>query len=98
PPVLRVLMGYIINLTTILEGLFNLLQSEGSQTLSPEMIAHIIGNYKEFKCSDRGLECHADIRNFVGKTPNIFSLAYRKKLCQELSRLIQAYRFRVVQE
>ncbi|KAG8843179.1 hypothetical protein FRB96_004249 [Tulasnella sp. 330] len=104
-PVLRVLMGYIINLTAILEGLFTLLQS---QTHSPNdaesrlfwqaMIKQTIGNYKEFKLSETGSKCHADIRNFVGTAPNIFSLDYRQTVSKELVRLMQAYRFRVVQE
>ncbi|KAG8846917.1 hypothetical protein FRB96_001735 [Tulasnella sp. 330] len=99
PPILRALMGYIVNLTTILEGLFNLLQSDtDSRTLSPEMITHNINNYKGFKGSDKGLECHAEIREFVGSTPNIFFPSYRANLCRELTRLIQAHRFRVVQD
>ncbi|KAG8841778.1 hypothetical protein FRB96_007037 [Tulasnella sp. 330] len=99
PPVLRALMGYIINLTTILEGLFNLLQSDPhSQTPSKEMVTRIVNDYKRFKGSDKGLECHAKIREFVGKTPNIFLLSYRAKLCQELTHLIKDYRFWVVQQ
>ncbi|KAG8871088.1 hypothetical protein FRB97_009100, partial [Tulasnella sp. 331] len=99
PPVLQALMGYIVNLTAILEGLFNLLQSDvHPQTLSAEVITDSINNYKGFKSSDKGLECHAEIRKFVSDTPNIFSISHRAKLCQELTRLIQTHRFRAVQE
>ncbi|KAG8868376.1 hypothetical protein FRB98_003583, partial [Tulasnella sp. 332] len=105
PPVLRVLMGYIIDLTAILEGLFNLLQSEAHspdgtepRPLSKEMINKTIENYEAFKDSENGAKCHADIRSFVGDSPTIFSADYCGNVSQELIRLMQTYRFRVVQE
>ncbi|KAG8868735.1 hypothetical protein FRB97_001954 [Tulasnella sp. 331] len=105
PPVLRVLMGYIIDLTIILEGLFNLLQSETPTKDGPKpsrltqvMIKETIENYTAFRASEDGWKCHAEIRDFVGKTPNIFSPEYRTNVSQELVRLMQAHRFRVVQE
>ncbi|KAG8878243.1 hypothetical protein FRB98_006309 [Tulasnella sp. 332] len=105
PPVIRVLMGYIINLTTILEGLFNLLNSEAPSTagaqpqiLSSAMITRTIENYNDFKRSEDGWRCHSEIRNFVRDSHNIFSSDYRPNVSRELIRLMQAYRFRVVQE
>ncbi|KAG8871283.1 hypothetical protein FRB97_008823, partial [Tulasnella sp. 331] len=62
------------------------------------MITQTIENYKNFKLSENGWLCHADIRNFVGNAPNIFSLDYRHILSRELIRMIQKYRFRIVQE
>ncbi|KAG8871282.1 hypothetical protein FRB97_008822, partial [Tulasnella sp. 331] len=105
PPVLRVIMGYIINLTAILEGLFNQLQSDPrspsgtqSRSLSQTMIRQTIENYKNFKLSENGWFCHADIRNFVDHAPNIFEPDYRQILSRELIRMMKKYRFYIVQE
>ncbi|KAG8855416.1 hypothetical protein FRB96_007074 [Tulasnella sp. 330] len=97
PGILRVLMGYIIDLTAILEGLFVLLRAQSipdeGALPRPLTIGLINLTIEEYQESETKPQCHKLIKKFVGSRPNIFQVDYRDQVLQEVINLIENHRF-----
>lgn len=97
PGVIRTLMGYIVDLTIVMQSLFWLVQSRNSRDkktkalpLDPRLIKLAIQAYRE--SGDR-TRVHHDIQSYVGNT-NAFSVAYHKdKTLEKVVQLIKNNRF-----
>lgn len=86
PGVIRCLMGYIIDLTAVLEGVFVLLQAQGiQQHLSRTVINLALKAYQDEGSPMR--RCHQDIRDYV-ETKNVFQ---RQDILEKIPALIRKY-------
>jgi len=91
PEVIRRLMGYIIDLTAILEGLFVLLQAQGGSALArpvtPELAELAVQAYAPHR-----FPCHHDIKKFV-KDTTIFDRVDKDLVLGEVISLINKHHF-----
>jgi len=92
PGILRVLMGYIIDLTAILECLFLLIQAQhgiGPRKVTHKLIQLALTAYGE---SESKPQSHQAIKALVEDT-SIFQRGHRDTVLEEVKRLIQKHRF-----
>lgn len=94
PGSIRVMMGYVIDLTAVLEGMFHLLQSQARSSSTPSvsmaLIDIVVEGYAE---SPTKAQCHFQIKKSVERVPSIIAPSHQGYVMDEIVRLIHLYRF-----
>jgi len=97
PGIIRVLMGYIVDLTAVLECLFSLIQSQGGTGPRAVTLKLIDLTLEAYSDSEKKAQCHHKIKTFVENT-NIFQPGHRDSVFEEVAELIRTHRFELSPE